>query len=518
MLISTKLLPGSSCFTSHAPPTLPSSPVHPVSPAHLASLTPSAPPTLSAPPASPVPPTLPIHSTRAIRVEILQLSIPASLEVVFQMLLGVVDMLFVGRLGSYALAGVALTNQIVTLLLLIYGTIGIGASILISQYYGKGEHETVSVAAGQTLIFATLVGLLSLVVLLPFATLLLQLVGAEPRVVVLGAPFFRVIAFSMPLSLLCSVAGAILRSLGNTRIPFVITAITVVVNTLLNYVLIFGVNSTSFGVLLPAFGVIGAAYATLLARAVGVVLIFYYLFFLHKIVVFKIAHIFALCVTRLWQVIKLSSTVALSAFIWTSGTFIYLVIFTRLGTDQLVASQIIATIENFFIMFSFGISVSGLTLVAQAIGAGEFQLMQQKTREILRLGLIAASIFGLLMLLTSWLLHLMYPDVTAQAHDLARWGLIFYAIFQPVKVTNMIMGAGILRGGGLTKFVAMVDILDAFIIGLPIAYLLGFHFHMGFQGVLIGRVCEEVSRVIIFIVRYRKPQWYRVLTTTSSSN
>ena len=73
------------------------------------------------------------------------------------------------------------------------------------------------------------------------------------------------------------------------------------------------------------------------------------------------------------------------------------------------------------------------------------------------------------------------------------------------------MGNGILKSGGITKFVVLVDILVAFVIRLPIAYILGIYCNMRFKGILIGRICEEISRISIFMARYRTPHWYKIL-------
>lgn len=444
---------------------------------------------------------------KEIRKEILKLGIPASLEVVFQMLLGLIDMVFVGYLGTYALAGVSLTNQVVSLLLLVYGTVGVGASILISQYYGKGNNENMSIIAGQSLIFGIVIGIVTMFFMLTFATELLHLMGAEQHVIVSGAPFFKIISLSMPISLLNIVANAILRSTGNVKTPLAITSISVIINTVLNYVLIFGIG------IIPAYGVIGAAYATLTARIVATTLIIYYLFFINKRVKFHLTHFFTFHKEKLLKVVKLTYPVALGQLIWATGTFIYMILFTRLGTEQLVASQIVTNIESIFIMFSFGISIAGLTLVAKEIGAGNFELMGKKSNEILKIGLVAATLFGLIMFGVSKFIHLIYPQISTEANRMAAWGLAFYAIFQPVKVSNMIMGNGILKSGGITKFIAIVDIVVVFFIGLPTAYLLGIYCGMGFQGIMIGRILEEVSRITIFTLRYKKSTWYKVLAT-----
>jgi putative MATE family efflux protein len=262
---------------------------------------------------------------------------------------------------------------------------------------------------------------------------------------------------------------------------------------------------------IPGFGVNGAAYATLISRIIAAIMIFYYLLRVNKKVHFQLRCLLVFSKTQMRKVISLTYPIAGGELIWATGTFLYTLLFTRLGTDQLVASQIVTNIESIFIMFSFGISVAGLTLVAKEIGAGNFDLMKQKANALLKIGLVSAAIFGLMLFIISYFIHDIYPAISPNANNLAKWGMIMFALFQPVKVSNMIMGNGILKSGGITRFVAIVDVVVAFCIGLPAAYLLAFHFGMGFKGVIIGRLCEEVFRIVIFTVRYRVPNWYRVL-------
>lgn len=440
-----------------------------------------------------------------IRKEILKLSIPASLEVVFQLLLGLVDMVFVGRLGTYALTGVSLTNEITALLLMVLGTIGVGASILISQYYGKSDTKSMSAISGQAMIFSLIIGLVVTLLMLSFGTKLLQIMGAEAQVVFYGTPFFNIIALSIPVSLLNTVANSTLRSIGNTKVPLIITSISVVINTALNYLLVFGIG------IIPALGVKGSAYATLIARIVATILVLYYLFVINKKIKFNIKDCFTFAKAKMLEIIRLTYPLALSVFVWTGGTFFYTVFFTRLGTYQLAASQIINNIENIFIMFSFGIGVAGLVLVAKEIGRGNIKLMNEKAHEILKTGLIFSCICAVIMLITSCFISLLYPDINPYVNHLAKWGLVFYALFQPIKALNMIMGDGILKSGGITKFITIVDIIAAFVVGLPAAYILGIYLDFGFAGILAGRVLEELFRITVFMFRYKTPNWYRVL-------
>jgi putative MATE family efflux protein len=442
---------------------------------------------------------------KSLRIEILKLSIPASLEIVFQMLLGLIDMVFVSKLGEVSLAGVSITNQIVSLILLIFGTIGVGGSILIAQYYGKGEKDKVSLLTGQMFVYGIMIGLITTAALLFYYTDILEAMGATEQVIDKAGAFFKISALSMPVSLLGTLTAAVLRSMGNTKTPLFANAIAIATNTALNYLFIFG-----FGPI-PKLGVTGAGYATLISRIISASILIFYMFFVNDKAKFQIKHFFSLNKSTYAQIFKLSYPVTIGEAAWATGAFLYTVLFTRLGTDQLVSNQIIFSIEEIFIMFSFGFTVSGLTIVGHEIGKKNFDIMNKKANEIIKMGVIVALIFGTSLGVLSRFVHFIYPDVNDTAMGLVKTGLLIYAIIQPIKVTNFILGNGILKGGGDIKFIMFVDCFVVLAIGIPSAYFLGYVLEYGFYGVVAGKILEEITRFILMTFRYKSKKWYRFL-------
>jgi putative MATE family efflux protein len=441
---------------------------------------------------------------KEIRRAILGLAVPASLEAVFQMGLGFVDQVVIGRLGEEPLAAVGLTNNLMFLATLVLGAISAGASILVAQHQGRRDGEGVSRAAGSAILAAALVTVPLALVAGVLPEQMMLALGAAPEVASSGREFFRFVALTLPLSVIGTVMVATLRSLGDSRTPMAITLVSVGGNTVLNLVLVFGLGPV------PALGVAGAAYATVLAQVLRLGLLSWRLLRNGRALI-QVRHWVEPERRMLATLFHLTFPIVLTEVLWALGNFSYTLLSIRLGTTAMVASQMVIATEGIFIMFSSGLAVAALTLVGQDLGAGDLEGMKAKAREVIRMGLGSAVLFGLALAAVSLVEHLFYPNVSQEALRLAILGILLNALFQPAKVMNMLMGNGVLRAGGDTRFLLVADGVTVYAVGLPLAILLAFPMGMGLPGVFIGRLAEEVARVALFFARYRTPHWHQAL-------
>ena len=115
--------------------------------------------------------------------------------------------------------------------------------------------------------------------------------------------------------------------------------------------------------------------------------------------------------------------------------------------------------------------------------------------------------FGVLYGATALVLPLLFHDTTDEVRTMATAGIALYAISQVVKVRNMILGAGVLPSAGDVRGVIVGDVVGAFVVGLPLAVVLGLHTPLGVAGVFAARVIEELAKVVIFSRRTRRVRW-----------
>jgi MATE family, multidrug efflux pump len=197
-----------------------------------------------------------VRSYRAI----LGLALPVGLETIFQTSLGLADQVIVGFLGADAVAGVGLSNSVSFIFMLLYSAIGTGCGVLVAQAFGRKEMDEVSAIATLGQIAAGTFGVCTALLLGPLAGTILHWTGAQENVAAASTVYFQLFTASTPLTVTSAVTTATFRSLGDTRTPMLISIGAAILNTVLGFFFVLGINS------FPKLGLPGAGLATLLAQ------------------------------------------------------------------------------------------------------------------------------------------------------------------------------------------------------------------------------------------------------------
>ena len=434
---------------------------------------------------------------------IVELALPVGLETLFQTSLGLVDQVIVGLLGAGAVAGVGLSNSVSFIVMLVYSAIGTGSGVLIAHAFGRKDMKEVSATAALAQIAAGFFGLCTALPLALFARVILRLVGAQEEVANEAAGYFQLFAASAPLTVISAVSTAAFRSLNDTRTPMIITMGAVALNTLLGFFLVLGISP------FPKLGVLGAGVATFLSQTVRCLVLWVMLYRRSEGPRWRWPWQCPGMKTILRQLFEVSYPLALSEMLWGASAFLYTLVFTRLGTGALAASQIVMVSENLFIAVGSGLAPAAVASVGQAIGASSVRCAKKNAAVVLRLGVFAGILFTILLIGASFLLPVIYPRVGKDVLQIAFWGILIAACVQPAKVLNSILGNGILPSGGDTKFVLAGHLIGSYLVGLPAAVVLGIFAGFNAWGVFGARAMEEIIKAITFLLRFRTPVWYQ---------
>ena len=189
-----------------------------------------------------------------------KLSLPMILQNLITFSLGLIDTFMVSRLGNAEMAAVTTANVPVFLLTSIVFGFQSGLGILVSQYWGKGDEKSVSQALGVASLLGTAVTLPLALVFALVPVPVMDLLSNSHDLSLLGAPYLRVIGFAYVFNMLSSIYVSARRSVEDPAFGMKLFGFSTILNTGLNYLLIFGNGG------FPALGVAGAAIATLLAR------------------------------------------------------------------------------------------------------------------------------------------------------------------------------------------------------------------------------------------------------------
>ncbi|WP_241191213.1 MATE family efflux transporter [Deinococcus psychrotolerans] len=438
--------------------------------------------------------------------ELVKIALPVSLEFVAQLALGLVDQIIVALLGTLAVAGVGFANSVTLILFFTLNAIGAGTSILVARAHGAGDKSGASRLFGAALVLGVVVsGVLAVPLILGGAGFL-RSIGATPEVAGAGGPFLSVVAISLPLVTAAAIFSGALRSTGHARTPMTITIVAVILNTVLGYALV-----TGFGPF-PKLGVVGVGIATTASYALRAGLLAWQTYG-RGILDATLPRTLANWKSVLAPLIPLSLPMAATELAWSGGTFLYALLAGRISTNTLAAMQISNTLEGVFIVASLGLGSAATVLIGQSLGRGSAAGAQAWAHKIRRSGLVVALGAGALFALTATLLGVLFPQVDADVRHIALISILVNAAFQIIKVQNILLGIGILPGANDPRGVLIGDAVAAFVVGLPLAYLLAFPLGLGFWGLLIARGLEETAKMLIFIWRARKIKWEQHIYT-----
>jgi putative MATE family efflux protein len=431
------------------------------------------------------------------------LAIPVSLQHVMTTSLGFIDVVMVGKLGQAEIAAVGLVNKIFFLSFIVLSGIASGASVFIAQYWGGIQKSRVKIPFLYSLVIgATLMFPLSLIAWLApqtFVSLLTedqQVIGLAREFLSTCAPFFVLTSLVMSLSTL-------LRSVGSTQKPFYASVVALVINTSLNYLLIFG----SFG--FPVLGITGAAVATVLSRGVELILLLKFTYFSNG----ELATLLRTPTQRsennlpIKKFFALSLPLIASQMVWALGMFVYFLVYSRMGTDELAAITMISPIEGMSIEFMLGLGVAASIVIGQHLGANEKEKAFERAIVIISLAPAAGLIMGSLLMLVREPILSLYDSVNQETYEMAHSLLVVTALTLWIRIFNMITFTGILRSGGDTKFILKLDILGIWFLGVPLALLGGLLWDLPIHLVYCLVTVEELVKSVFFFWRTLSKRW-----------
>ncbi len=433
----------------------------------------------------------------------LKIALPIAAQSLVFNLLNAVDVLLIGQLGATSVAAVALSNQWTFLMnLFLFGT-GSGTAIFTAQFWGREDVPNLRRAAGIGLgvglagsALFTLVGLLAPAQVLTVYT-------NDPAVVILGAPYLRIVALSYVFTALTTLFGITLRTTRNVKLPVGVSIGALILKTALSYVLIFGYLG------FPRLGIEGAAIATVIARVLecGVLLALTYRWRLPAALRPRDLRGLERAFTRTFAVTVVP--VVLNELFWALGTSVYAAIYARIGTDSMAAVNIASTIEGVALVPLFGVGNACAIILGNAIGGGDSPLARDYSRKFLALAIALGLGLGTLIFAASRFILDAY-NISPQAKLDAQGVMTVMACALWLKAANLLIVVGILRSGGDTKFSLAIDVGPMWLLGIPLALLGAFVLDLPvYTVVMMVLVGDEFTKFCLGMWRFRSGLWIR---------
>jgi putative MATE family efflux protein len=439
-------------------------------------------------------------TTGSLNRSIVLLAIPMVLEMVLESLFAVVDVFWVSRLGSDAIATVGLTESVLTLVFAVGMGLGMSTTAMVARRIGEKDPDGAAVSAVQ----AIFLGLLASFALgIPFFLLapqLLGLMGASPAIIATGANYTRVALGGSGVVLLLFLNNAILRGAGDAAIAMRLLWVSNILNLILDPCLIFGLGP------FPKLGVTGAALATFSGRGIGVLYQFYRLAKGTERIRILRRHL-RLRGAVLWRLVRVSITGILQ-FLISQASWVGLVrIVSLFGAPALAAYTIAIRIVIFAILPSWGLSNAAATLVGQNLGAGH---PDRARSAVYRTGLwnmvFLGSVGVVFIVFAPWIIHLFTQD--AAVVPIAIHCLRIFSCGNIAFAYGMVMLQAF-NGAGDTLTPTYVNLFGFWILEIPLAWWLAMHTAMRVDGVFLSVVVAQFTIVLISLFLFRQGRWAR---------
>ncbi|MCU0418418.1 MAG: MATE family efflux transporter [Cyclobacteriaceae bacterium] len=438
----------------------------------------------------------------SINRAIFLLAIPMVVEMGMESIFAIVDIFFISQLGdSKAIAAVGFTENVLSILYSLAMGLSMGVTAIIARRVGEKDAHGASLTAMQAIYIALVISATLSTVGMVYHKDVLRLLGASEAVIDAGSSYTLWMFGGNYTVTLLFVINAIFRGAGNAAIAMRSLLLANVLNMMLDPILIFGWGP------IPAMGVEGAAIATNLGRATGVVYQLYFLFNGKSLI--KLA--WANLVVKFDIITSVLSVAggSIFQFLIGSASWIFLLsLMSRFGDEVAAGYTIAIRVFIFTLLPSWGLANAAATLVGQNLGA---QQPERAEQSVWRAGFYNSFV----MVACTLVLLAFAPQIIAvftddavvlqsgtQALRYVSIGYVFYGY-------GMVM-ANALNGAGDTYTPTILNIFGFWVFQIPFAYLMAIHFEFGPRGVFFAIVLAETLMAIAAIIIFKRGKWKTV--------
>ena len=430
------------------------------------------------------------------------LAVPVALQSMLQSSFSIIDQIMIGQLGSVSVAGVGFAGKFSSVFTVVVSAIGAVAGIMISQYLGQGNRGEVRRSFFRNLWFAgVLAGLFTAVCLL-FPRQIMGLYTKDPAAVRAAADYLAIVALTFFPIAGATMLSTLLRCVEKAALPLYASIAAALLNTGLNYALIFG----RWGA--PALGAVGAAIATVVSQLASFLVML--LLLLRQSGVLGRAERPDAPFNRR-QYVRMLAPILVCELMWSLGENVYAAIYGHLGTASGAAMTLINPIQGLMTGALCGLSQAAGVIVGKRLGNGERQAAYTAGGKLVWYGFAASVCLSVVIVLTRGYYVQIYA-VEPEVKALTEQVLLADALVAPFKVMNMILGGGVLRSGRRTELLMVIDLIGTWCFGVPLGLMAAFWLGLSVPWVYFILSLEECVRFALSAVVFRRKTWMQSLT------
>ncbi|MDO5603006.1 MAG: MATE family efflux transporter [Oscillospiraceae bacterium] len=437
---------------------------------------------------------------------VVSIALPIALQNIISFGVNLMDSVMLGQLGDVAITAANLGGQPFFLLTMFGFGLASGGSVLIAQYWGKGDIGRIRRVMAMSLQSVFVVSLLFTLASLLFPYQLMRLFTPDEAVIKASVEYLSTLAFSYLFYSLSNCYLMCLRAVERVRISTLIYGVSFFVNVFFNWCFIFGKCGA------PALGVRGAAIGTILARMSECALSLLYMYMRENRAGFRLRHLL-----RRWDgallrdFLKHSLPVVGNELLWGLGTVLMTMIISNLGDVFVTANSIANVVNQVTSVAAFGVANAAAVLTGKAVGAGRPQTARKTANTLLLFSLIVGLCGGLLLFVLRGPILTIYA-ITPAARALTLDIMTVLAVLQPILALELNCIVGVLRGGGDTRTAFFIDCGCLWLISLPLGLLGGYVLGLAPAAIYLLMRVDTVLKTGLGLWRIRSGRWIKNIT------
>ena len=412
--------------------------------------------------------------------------------------IGMADTVMVSGVSESAVSAISLVDTVNILLIQLFSAMSTGGAVVAAQYIGKGEPHNACAAAKQLMYVSLFISLGIMAATLAFCRPILRLCfGAlSESTMAYCETYFLLSAVSYPFLALYNGGAALLRAMGNSKASLFTSIVMNIINVGGNALLIYGLRME----------VAGAATASLVARAIGALVMVKLLLDQHSLIHLERPLHPELNRSMVGRIFRLGIPNGLENSMFQIGKLLVAGILAVFTESVIAANAVAGNIATMVNLPGIAIGLGMVTVVGQCIGAGNIRQARYYTR------LLLAIVYALMLVTTTVLFFFCEPvvrifNLSQEGVDAAVEVLRFYAISAAILWPASFTVPNALRAAGDARFTMIVAVLSMWIFRIAFSYVLCFGLNMGLMGVWVAMVIDWLARAIAFVWRYRGEKW-----------
>ena len=438
------------------------------------------------------------------RQKLMRIVIPITLQNFLMALVPVSDAMMLVSQDQNAMSAVSLATHVSFVLQLFTLSITSGASMFASQYWGKGDSDSIEQIYALSMKLMTPIALLFFLVTLCFPSGVMHIFTSDTAIIAYGADYLRVVSFSYLFNSITMISETILKNTDLVKPVTIISSAMVFVNIFLNAILINGYLGA------PELNTTGAALATTISSFFSLMAVFAVQHFKGKIH-FKFNRLFSISDEISNNFRKYTTPILANQLGWGLGFTMLSVIMGHLGEDAVAANSVASVVKDLISCFCFALASGGCILVGNELGAGELERGKEYGSKLCQLGLWSGIAAGIIVAVSSPLI-VSVVNLTDTAKQYLQAMLLMCVYYMVGRTMNCTVISGVFCAGGDTKFGFYCDTITMWAFIVPIGALAAFVLKLPVLVVYFLLNLDEMVKLPAVYRHYKKYLWVKNLT------